>query len=176
MHYYAQNNVSSAVTKAMQLAKKQHTADAVGNCYDTIIVMGYSNGGRAAIQFSERLNAENIKIAVAVTADPIPKGLELVPPLSFFPGSFLTRPDNVEYWVNYYQQIDKKSLAGLPVHGHSIVGANFNQRFYSFPDRYLGFNENDYAHIYIMEDQRVLAGVESLLQNSDESQSTWKSH
>ncbi len=166
VHYYAQNDVSAAVSKAIELAKKPNATDEDGNCYDTIIVMGYSNGGRAAIQFAERLDRENIKVSVGITADPVPKGLELVPPLSFFPSVFLTRPSNVDFWVNYYQKTDRKTLGGLPVLGHPVSGANHNLR-----KRNLAFKE--YGHITIMSDPGVLKGVRSLLENSDESQETW---
>lgn len=117
--YYEQDQVFKAFGEVQNFSSN-----------DTIVIVGYSNGGRSAIQLAEKLADEGIPVELGVTIDPIPKGLELNPISIFFPKTFLDIPDNLVTsedggcdkdkptpWYNFYQQRD-------PVfRGHKAPGA-----------------------------------------------------
>jgi len=152
-HYYAQDEVDKAVRDAMEIA----TTRVVSNdfwpicfAHHTIIVLGYSNGGRAAIQFAEKMHDEEIKVNVGFTADPIPKGLELVPPLIFAPSIFLTKPRCTNRWVNHYQRTDRW------LKGHKVKDADVNNKISD-----LGSD----AHVDIPGDSRVTDSLKTEVTN-----------
>jgi len=70
----------AAADYGIEIAKKQYptgTANgpktAAGGCkYDSIIVLGYSNGGDRVFDVVKRLKQENIKVDLAITVDPVP--------------------------------------------------------------------------------------------------------
>ena len=120
-HYYAQNMVGQAVKEAVKIAKEQRPhweifTESVGACWNTIIVLGFSNGGRAAVEFAERLRDQKIRVDLGYTADPIPKGFEIPFSALGINAPFLTKPSNVSTWINFYQTWDT-FLKGNPVAG-----------------------------------------------------------
>ena len=117
-HYHSQSRrgVRAAVQATVSIA------DAAAS-RSQIIVLGYSNGGHAAIQFANCLAERGLGVRLGFTVDPIPKGLAL-----FLPSrKVLAKPSNAERWVNFYQRTDRGSLAGVvPLRAHPILSADVN--------------------------------------------------
>ncbi len=110
-----------------------------------VAVLGFSNGGHAAIQFAEQVAGSMIRIRLGFTADPIPKGWRYVARR----GEVLTRPANVERWVNVYQRSDRCSLAFLaPLKGYPVLGAEANTELHGLGPR---------GHVHLPSDALVLA-------------------
>jgi len=160
-HYYAQTDggIAAAVAEASKIAKTPDPSAPAGTCYHTIIVLGYSNGGRAAVQFAEKLRDQNIAVNLGFTADPAPKGLELLPPLILFPSAFLTKPANVGHWRNHYQRTDQA------IKGNKIEGADFELE-------YTDLGES--GHVRIPRDKRVTADITGSVSGVAIWRATWK--
>ena len=117
-HYHSQGR--RGVRAAAQAALAAADADAPRS---RVIVLGYSNGGHAAIQFAECLAERGLGVRLGFTVDPIPKGLSLLLPAR----KVLAKPSNAARWVNFYQRTDRGSLAGvIPLRGHAVLGADVN--------------------------------------------------
>ena len=119
-HYYteADRGVDAALKDARSIARTSDPNAPIGGCFHTIAILGYSNGGRAAIQLGERLQEENIRVEAGFTVDAIPKGAENLPPLLFFPELFINKPANADLWINFYQRTD------WVLRGHPVAGAD----------------------------------------------------
>ena len=99
---------------------------------DRFVLLGYSNGGHAAIQAAEQVGKRGIQIRLGFSADPIPKRLGFLTP---FAGR-LAKPPNVERWVSFYQRNDRGSFASMaPLWGHPVVRADENVRIDSLPGK-----------------------------------------
>ena len=160
-HYCSQadSGVDAAVSDAIQIATHASAGGPPGRCYHTIVVLGYSQGGRAAVQFAEKLRNRNIRVDLGFTADPIPKGLEVAPPLIFFPGAFLTKPENVTLWHNHFQRTD------WLLKGHPIERVDCQVQYFN-----LGIN----GHLSITSDSNVLEDLKSATTAVDAWRDDWR--
>ncbi|MBL4590359.1 MAG: hypothetical protein JKY96_00210 [Phycisphaerales bacterium] len=117
---FEQDQVNEAVEYAKEKAAESNE-DGEGN---TIIILGYSNGGRAAVEAAKQLGKECVQVDLVVTVDPVPKWNE-APWSLFFPGlanpRLLYVPGNVGRWVNYYQRDD------VIIRGNKVKGAENNR-------------------------------------------------
>ncbi len=148
--------VARAVSEALVIAKTPvPTMTGIGLpmfvCtvqYHTIIVLGYSWGGPAAVEFVKRMRDENVAINLGFTADPIPQNGFLNPYQHSNEGPFadLTRPNNANRWVNWFQHVK------IP-EGREIDGADENRPLFPFD-----FGEG-HPHILIVTHQRVTANT-----------------
>lgn len=117
-HFYAQDSVSPAVSHAESIASTPPDATKCDE-FHTIIALGWSNGGHAAIKFAKRLKDKGIKVDLGWTVDPVPQGLALLTG-----SSSLQKPSNTDRWINHYQTI------GI-IKGHPVSGANANTQYKS---------------------------------------------
>lgn len=122
-----------------------------------IMVLGFSNGGHAAIIFAKWMVVRDFDVRLAVTCDPVKKL------------RYVAQPDQLVYqrvvgvrrWVNHYQRSDRFSLAhSFPLRGHPIQDADVNKEWKSL---------GDYGHVLLpqifefskaMLDELAGAGVE----------------
>jgi len=141
-HYYSEHALAGKVINQIEaIATTKHAA-----AYDTIIILGYSYGGDAALALATRLNADQIAVDLALTCDPVQKGVipGLVYPYSQKGAAMGTPcPKNVADWENFYQQVDTRSLSALgilnyvnvqntplpplQIYGRTVTGADSNQ-------------------------------------------------
>ena len=122
LHYHSESNqaVRAAVRQALAAG-----SDGSECAPARFVVLGYSNGGHAAIQFAHRLAQRGVVVALGFTADPVAKGLALFRPAR----EVLVRPPNAQRWVNFYQRTDRSSLARfVPVRGSPVAGADRNEK------------------------------------------------
>ena len=111
-HYYSQDGVGDAEKQIAAIATAKHTG-----VYDTITILGFSNGGDAALEVATWLKTKHITVDLAITCDPVPKPVFA----DFLPAADSSwsvkgkmaqpRPTNVTKWYNFYQQFDTGSLA-----------------------------------------------------------------
>ena len=88
-----------------------------------LAVLGFSNGGHAAIQFAHMLGEQGRRVQLGFTVDPIPKGWGYVTRH----GDVLRKPSNAARWVNVYQRSDRVSLALMaPLKGYPVLDADDN--------------------------------------------------
>ena len=147
-HYYSQDDVTAAEAQIEKIATVNHGTPAAP-AYDTITILGYSNGGAAALEVADWLNTKSkqnpqpITVDLAITCDPVPRPV----PADFLPfaksswslgGPMPTAaPKNVTNWYNFYQNFDTDSIAaanllnvpgGLPrrIWGRTVTGATTN--------------------------------------------------
>jgi hypothetical protein len=170
VEYLSQEQNSQILQKVKKYIDKPEK-NANGQCvYPGIAILGYSQGGRAAIQAAESLDGANIAVDLGFTVDPVPKGLELAPPVILFPGIFLNAPSNAKVWINFYQTVDTGTLAGfLPMRGHPVGGAantNVNMELKGF---------ESYAHVRIMNTMlSPYKSAETALKAVPEEKLDWK--
>jgi hypothetical protein len=134
-HYYSQD--AAGVTAAEQQIKAIATMPH-GGVYDTITILGYSNGGDAALEVAAWLKTQSITVDLAITCDPVPKSVNILTHPWSVGGAMTTAcPTNVTNWYNFYQQFDTDSLravnwlhipGGLPTNiwGRTVTGATAN--------------------------------------------------
>jgi RHS repeat-associated protein len=154
-HYYAQDQVGAAVNDIEHYAKlprSEHYVSANSDTcaqYDTITLIGYSNGAAAVLQAAKALERRNIQVDLVLTIDPIRDPLD---------GALLGRKlmrtnyvDNVTKWHNIFQRMDTGSLGGIvALQGQEVVGADSNTEVFK-----QGFINNgmaslvDTAHIWL---------------------------
>ena len=67
-HYYSQDGVGDAEKQIAAIATAKHTG-----VYDTITILGFSNGGDAALEVATWLKTKHITVDLAITCDPVPK-------------------------------------------------------------------------------------------------------
>jgi hypothetical protein len=122
-HYYSQDAVSIAEKQILAIAKANH-----GSAYDTITILGYSNGGDAALAVAAWLKTQNVTVDLAITCDPVPIGLNPFSHVWNKGGAMPTaRPTNVINWYNFYQNCDTSSLLGrFRIWGRTVTSANSN--------------------------------------------------
>jgi len=118
--YYPQDeNIGLLVARVVAAQRRGVELAATGGPAarsEQIVVVGFSNGADAAIEFTRELGEHGIKVALGITVDPVPKGV------AFFP--HYVKPANSGLWLNYYQ----KYGGTLFIVGHSMDGAdNVNQ-------------------------------------------------
>ena len=160
-HYYseADRGVDAAAQDAIAIAKSREPDAPEGTCLHTIAILGFSNGGRAAIQLAERLQEANIWVDVGFSVDAIPKGAENLPPLLFFPELFIRKPENVELWINFYQRTD------WVLRGHPVAGADEESKVGDLGPK--GHTKIPYYH-------RALVRLNKLLEDTPRWRSDWR--
>ena len=112
----------------------------VNGAYPSITILGYSNGGDAALQLATYLKAQHVIVDLAITCDPVPKPV----PADFIPfarsswstGGAMKQPcpGNVTHWYNFYQQFPTEDTAELAkalhlptnIWGRTVAGADTN--------------------------------------------------
>ncbi len=124
----------------MKIAKTKQ-----GGLFPTITILGYSNGGDAALDLATYLKTQNITVNLVITCDPVPKSVasDFLPlaQSSWSTGGAmaLSCPTNVQHWDNFYQQFDTNSIrlvnwfhvpGGLPtrIWGRTVTGATTNTK------------------------------------------------
>jgi RHS repeat-associated protein len=139
--YYAQDDVAKAFADGKAIAtqviggaatrpstrattgpgtRSTSTPTTQATCYHTIIVLGFSNGGKAAVELADKLGEAGISVNLGFSIDLVRKLSEW----RFFGFAELDplhKPKDTEKWFNYYQNLDI-------IHGRKVVGAtNGNQ-------------------------------------------------
>ena len=114
LHYYKHNDWATAEKDIMAIAPKPRQP-VPNQCFDTIILIGWSWGAAAVFQVASDLNnapAPKVLIDLAITIDPIanPNG---------FRGPFEKLP-NVTNWLNFYQSIDQTVFEGVVLQGSAM--------------------------------------------------------
>lgn len=122
--YYPENAVGAAVGDLLPLLKSKSKEKPCS--YNTVVVLGFSNGGHAAWQFAKRLESSHISVNAVLTADPVAKAFQVL----WNPH----KPTNVHVWENYYQQHDGHfrtiSLGLIALRGRPIIGADVNKELF----------------------------------------------
>ncbi|MFO0961754.1 MAG: hypothetical protein U0625_02485 [Phycisphaerales bacterium] len=151
--------VAAAAQDAIAIAKSREPEAPDGACLHTIAILGYSNGGRAAIQLAERLQEANVWVDVGFSVDAIPKGVENLPPLLFVPELFIRKPESVGLWINFYQRTD------WVLRGHPVAGADEERKIEG-----LGPS----GHTEIPHSFSVLRRLKRLLEDTPRWRSDWR--
>ena len=78
--------------------------------YHTIVIAGFSMGGDRAIELASHFRANNIKVHLVYTLDPVAKWTIDTTPATI--GAYwFNASTNVQTWKNYYQRSDTNSLS-----------------------------------------------------------------
>ena len=151
-HYYSQAGVAAAERQILAIAKQNH-----GGVYDTITLLGYSNGGAAALEVASWLKTQGITVDLGITCDPVPKPVAS----DFVPGANsswstggvmpIAVPANVTTWRNYYQNFDTDSLAAANL-------LNVPKNLGGLPRRIWGRYVNGATNIEVLPDTPVFRG------------------
>ena len=186
-NYYYWWQWRSAADDAVEAAKKPRPIfsgtehgpkTSTGRCvYDTIIVIGYSNGGDSVFDVVNRLQEENVKVDLAITVDPVPSGLRVIPEILLNPisnrlrgGPGYRKLSNVSNWINYYQQSSDPN--GWPVSGAQNVDLTSVYPKLPILQDLLGLTPHIQAVQHASSDSRVNAATSAVprLRNS------WRAH
>lgn len=202
-HYYAQRHVSEIVRDIEKIAKEEFVDENGETIYHTIVILGYSNGGHAAVQVAKKLEAggllnrqPGVKIDLVITVDPIRKVfqgflLDRVDPLKRLE---FTKGPNVSSWRNYFQNIDTGSvsvpvwdpiqrkftrLSVVSLHGNVVQNADLNRvlGLQDFAPRWGHFgadNIKNLAHILIPSLTPVTSDITNQIKELPSSRSDWR--
>ena len=114
-HVYWYHQQSKGANDARRIAQENH-GDRCVDQFDTIVLLGFSNGGATAEHVAWKLRHRNVLIDLVITIDPIDHvwnwPLHLLTPFK--------RSPNAVSWINIYQRSD-----GV-LKGHAIPGADHN--------------------------------------------------
>jgi RHS repeat-associated protein len=152
-------------------AKTKHKNADGNDCYDTIVLLGYSAGGWKVKDLSFGLLNDpspggGVKADLAITVDPHPPELRGG---AVAVGGTLAGLDtpakggkSIKSWSNYYQRLDQKSLAGFPLQGYQIdAAAN-----HLVGEGYFGTTMRiEYAHIVIPTLSLVTNAITTSIKN-----------
>ena len=122
--------------------------------YPVIVVIGFSQGGNAAIQFANRLGHQGVPVHLGFTLDPIGKGLEF--PISVLDLSF-EHPESALAWYNRFQRQDNLTF----LRGTAVKGAINTQVHY--PDLVPGSNPIGVAHSRLGSDHATYQSFADLV-------------
>lgn len=132
--------------------------------YDTIAIIGFSNGGDAIWDAAKRLrDTHNVRVDLVITIDPIKHVMKWLNPFAQ-----ISKTPNVDNWLNIYQTSD--SL----LRGTSVSGAtNVHLTYQSFLDAGL---EPRLAHFggQIFEHPTTNGDVSQAIRNMPESRAEWR--
>lgn len=142
-HWHYKSQRSSSINEAVRTAKT-FSSD------KKIAVLGFSNGGHAAILFVHALAELGIPVEIAVTVDPIKK-----PSYFFLPDEKALSNSTSTPWINAYQETDDNSLMGaFPLRGNPVSNAKTNDEYTDLGPK---------GHIAIPLDKRVRKGITDAL-------------
>ena len=111
--YYPEYSIGRAISEVTPLLTKPIKGAKGPECYNTVLVVGFSNGGAAALRFAGRLAQKGIKANAGFTIDPTAQG----PPSPLLSQQFF-KLRTTAVWKNYYQRGDNDFfglLKGNPV-------------------------------------------------------------
>jgi RHS repeat-associated protein len=93
--------------------------------FQTLAILGFSNGGDAAHDLAHDLSALGLEIDLVATLDPVPRGMKGVGDfLDGASGPNYSKSSTAKRWINYYQRIaDPK--------GWPVAGADIDHQFTS---------------------------------------------
>ncbi|MGM0488543.1 MAG: hypothetical protein ACQESR_17530 [Planctomycetota bacterium] len=137
-HYYPGMNLSlnpregvqAITTQAKEIrdvAKTDVSETGETQCYDRIVLLGYSYGGDSVVSVTKKLKDYGIRVDLVITADSYKKwhGLRIR-------GRSFSKTPNVTKWHNYYQKAEwplvrASVFPGLPIRGYGVDGAETNE-------------------------------------------------
>jgi RHS repeat-associated protein len=155
--YYPEYSIGRAVSQVTPMLTKPIGGSGPDKCkYNTILVVGFSNGGSAALRFAGRLAQKGIKVNAGFTVDPIAQGLQWLGHVFGGEGHFFFKPRTTAKWINFYQHGDNDYfgvLQGNPVRGAQnrfLVRADYAQGdFYTGgPVNWLPVNPHPAGYYY----------------------------
>ncbi len=126
--YYPEYSIGRAVSQVTPMLTKPIGGSGPDKCkYNTILVVGFSNGGSAALRFAGRLAQKGIKVNAGFTVDPIAQGLQWLGHVFSGEGHFFFKPRTTAKWINFYQHGDNDYFGVLQ--GNPVRGAENTQLF-----------------------------------------------
>lgn len=93
-----------------------------------VVVMGYSNGGSAALNFQRGVGRAGHEVDLLITLDPIPRPAGYLLRNVTFSDWLAERHPNTRRHVNIYQDSDYGSMAPLQLRSEALSGADVNMR------------------------------------------------
>ena len=122
VYRYRWDAVSAALReRSDEITSLSSDRDADQCYYDTVAIIGFSNGAHSAIQLAKSFARLNIRVDELITVDPIPHLASAV--LASFVAWPYSKPPNVSTHYNFYQHTDL-----IPtLRGNSVAGADIDR-------------------------------------------------